>query len=189
MFRLACMHLSGDGTSVDPRVAEAWLLKSANAGNARAWTKSYNVVMGLINNPRTPQSVSMNFISRLTNRDLKQLIKNREVPELIRRSADRGVVLYADITFALELAENAVLDQDGQGSRIAAELFEQHYETARHWAIQHRDQQLLNQSFVLKHFMTELAAADEAGLLDDDDGRSLAREVAYRRYMRRHHAQ
>jgi len=105
--------------------------------------------------------------------------------ELIRQSADRGVVLYANITLALELAENAVLDLDGESSRVAAELFKQHYENARNYAIQHRDQRLLNQSFMLKHFMTELAAADEAGLLDR---RHMVRDVAYRRYMRRHHA-
>jgi Ca-activated chloride channel family protein len=110
--------------------------------------------------------------------------------ELVRRSANRGVALYADVTFALELAENAVLNRDGRGSWLAAELFVQHYETARSYALQNRDQQLLNQAFMLKHFMTELAAADEAGLLHDDDRtrRSLARRVAYRRYMRRHHA-
>ncbi len=109
--------------------------------------------------------------------------------ELVRRSADRGVALYADVTFALELAENAVLNRDGRGSWLAAELFVQHYETARSYALQNRDQQLLNQAFMLKHFMTQLAAADEAGLLHDDDRtrRSLARQVAYRRYMRRHH--
>jgi len=58
-------------------------------GNSRAWTKSYSVILGLIHNPRTPQSVSMNFIPRLSNRDLQQLIKNRDVPELIRRHARR----------------------------------------------------------------------------------------------------
>lgn len=109
--------------------------------------------------------------------------------ELIRRSANRGIVLYADITLALELAEDAVLNLNGESARVAVELFRQHYERARSYALQNRDQSLLNRSFMLKHFMTELAAADEAGLLDADEGRSLAREVAYRRYLRRHHAQ
>jgi hypothetical protein len=58
-------------------------------GSSRAWTKSYPVILALINNPRTPQSVSMNFIPRLSNRDLKSLSKNRDIPELIRRSAGR----------------------------------------------------------------------------------------------------
>lgn len=58
-------------------------------GAKRDWTKSYSVVIGLVNNPRVPQSVSMNFVSRLANKDLRNLIANREVPELIRRAARR----------------------------------------------------------------------------------------------------
>jgi hypothetical protein len=58
-------------------------------GSAREWTKNYNVILSLIRNPRTPQGVSMNFVSRLTNRDLKILVSSRDVPELIRRMARR----------------------------------------------------------------------------------------------------
>jgi hypothetical protein len=42
-----------------------------------------------VTNPRTPQGVSTNFISRLANRDLKNLSQSRDVPELIRRMARR----------------------------------------------------------------------------------------------------
>jgi len=55
----------------------------------REWAKSYSIVVALVTNPRTPQSVSSNFISRLTNRDLKELGRSRDVPELIRRMAKR----------------------------------------------------------------------------------------------------
>jgi len=58
-------------------------------GAAREWTKKYSVILALIMNPRTPQAVSMNFVSRLTNKDLKNMLQNREVPELIRRMARR----------------------------------------------------------------------------------------------------
>ncbi len=58
-------------------------------GQSREWTKNYRVVLSLVNNPRTPQSVAMNHVGRLTNRDLQNLLRNREVPELIRRSARR----------------------------------------------------------------------------------------------------
>jgi chromatin segregation and condensation protein Rec8/ScpA/Scc1 (kleisin family) len=58
-------------------------------GSSRGWTKSNSVVLALVNNPRTPQMVSANFIPRLTNRDLKNLLRSREVPELIRRMARR----------------------------------------------------------------------------------------------------
>lgn len=58
-------------------------------GTNRDWTKNYTVALALVNNPRTPQGVASNFITRLTNRDLKSLASSREVPELIRRMARR----------------------------------------------------------------------------------------------------
>jgi hypothetical protein len=56
-------------------------------GSSREYTKNYSVVLALVNNPKTPQQVSTNFITRLNNRDLKLLVGSREVPELIRRMA------------------------------------------------------------------------------------------------------
>lgn len=58
-------------------------------GSSREWTKNYSVIISLVHNPRTPQGVSMNFVNRLVNRDLKVLLGSREVPELIRRMARR----------------------------------------------------------------------------------------------------
>ena len=58
-------------------------------GGSREWTKSYSVILSLVQNPRTPQGVSMNFVKRLVTRDLKVLLGSREVPELIRRMARR----------------------------------------------------------------------------------------------------
>jgi hypothetical protein len=58
-------------------------------GSNRDWTKSYPIILALLNNPRTPPSVATNFVSRLQNRDLKNLANNRDVPELIRKMAKR----------------------------------------------------------------------------------------------------
>ena len=58
-------------------------------GTAREWTKSYQVIHSLVHNPRTPQGVSMNFVGRMSTQDLRVLVTNREVPELIRRMARR----------------------------------------------------------------------------------------------------
>jgi len=58
-------------------------------GGNREWTKAYPVILALVNNPRTPQRISTNFINRLANRDLKSLYMSRDVPELIRRMARR----------------------------------------------------------------------------------------------------
>jgi hypothetical protein len=60
-----------------------------HVGRTREWTKHYAVVHALILNPRTPPAVTTNFVSRLNARDLKRLLANRDVPELIRRMARR----------------------------------------------------------------------------------------------------
>jgi hypothetical protein len=58
-------------------------------GQSREWTKSYAVINAMINNPRTPQGISTNFVPRLQNQDLKRLSRSKDVPELIRRMAKR----------------------------------------------------------------------------------------------------
>jgi hypothetical protein len=58
-------------------------------GSNREWVKNYGVIHALIRNPRTPPGISTNFISRIMNRDLKMLAKDRNVPELVRRMAKR----------------------------------------------------------------------------------------------------
>jgi hypothetical protein len=62
-------------------------------GNNREWTKSYAILAALVQNPRTPQGISTNFIPRLQNQDLKRLGSNHDVPELIRRMAKRTLEL------------------------------------------------------------------------------------------------
>ena len=56
-------------------------------GFSRAWTKSYAVVHALVRNPKTPVAMSMNFLQRLNERDLKVLSTNRNVPEVVRVTA------------------------------------------------------------------------------------------------------
>jgi len=58
----------------------------------RAWTKSYNVVLGLIKNPKTPLALSLNFMGRLNNRDMSQLSVDRNIPEALRIAARKRVV-------------------------------------------------------------------------------------------------
>ncbi len=61
-------------------------------GNNRAWIKSYGVVLGLVKNPKTPLTMSMNLMARLTDRDLGQLSVDRNVPEPLRIAARKKVV-------------------------------------------------------------------------------------------------
>jgi hypothetical protein len=58
-------------------------------GVSREWSKNYTVSLNLVRNPRTPPSISTNFIARLNNKDLKNLGGDRNVPEIIRRMAKR----------------------------------------------------------------------------------------------------
>ena len=116
------------------------------------------------------------------------MIDNRN---LVRERADQTVVLYATILDASERAEDAVLGLDEEGYRKAADLFRRYYELTRRHARETRDQQLLNQAFLLNHFMAELSEAAEAGFMHDhaDAKRHLTKEVEFRRYMRTHHRQ
>ena len=58
-------------------------------GSKRNWIKSYSVVKTLVHNPKTPPGIGTNFVSRLQTRDLKNLSRDRNVPEIIRRMAKR----------------------------------------------------------------------------------------------------
>jgi len=58
-------------------------------GSHREWVKKYSVVSALIRNPKTPPGISTNFIPRLNNFDLKKLIRDRNVPEIIRKMSKK----------------------------------------------------------------------------------------------------
>ncbi len=104
-------------------------------------------------------------------------------------SEDQGVTLVAAILDALERADAALRGLDAERYGQARVLFERLHERAREQAIRTRDQQLLNQAFVLKHFMGELAAAEREGLLHGhrEARDKLAKESHYLRYLLTHH--
>jgi hypothetical protein len=60
-------------------------------GTNRDWTKKYTVINSLVKNPRTPLPIAMGFVSRLQPRDIKAIAVDRNVPEAIRKSAQRFV--------------------------------------------------------------------------------------------------
>jgi hypothetical protein len=61
--------------------------------NTRAWVKNYPVVAALTKNPKTPLAVSMNLLSRLNDRDMRMLSSDRNVPDTLRITARKKVVL------------------------------------------------------------------------------------------------
>ena len=59
----------------------------------RAWIKNYNVVWALTKNPKTPVPLSMNLLSRLADKDLRALSTDRNVPDILRITARKKIVL------------------------------------------------------------------------------------------------
>ena len=59
----------------------------------RKWVKNYVVVSALARNPKTPLPISMNLLNRLNEKDLKVLSTNRNIPEVLRTTARRKVVI------------------------------------------------------------------------------------------------
>lgn len=61
-------------------------------GTNSEWSKKYSIAVALINNPKTPVGVSMQFVSRMQDRDLGILEKSRNVPEAVR-TASRNLLI------------------------------------------------------------------------------------------------
>jgi hypothetical protein len=55
----------------------------------REWIGRYPVMKALIHNPRTPLPVALKFLSRLAVKDLRDLAKDRNVPDAVRSTALR----------------------------------------------------------------------------------------------------
>jgi hypothetical protein len=55
----------------------------------RAWSRIYPVIHNLARNPRTPLSAALGILPRLQARDLQSLSQNRNVPDAVRRQAQR----------------------------------------------------------------------------------------------------
>jgi len=63
-------------------------------GQNRGWTKNYGVIAALTKNPKTPLAVSMRFVQRLSDRDLKLIAMDRNLHEplklLVRKRISEG---------------------------------------------------------------------------------------------------
>jgi len=60
-------------------------------GRHREWTKRYAVVSNLVRNPRCPIGMALTLIPRLNPRDLKGISVDRNVPEAVRKHAQKFV--------------------------------------------------------------------------------------------------
>lgn len=58
-------------------------------GRQRRWMQKYPIAVGLVSNPRTPLGLSIRLIPKLSVRDLRNLGRDRNVPEAVRSTAQR----------------------------------------------------------------------------------------------------
>ena len=53
----------------------------------KQWTSKYSIALSLIKNPKTPVSFSLTYLDKLIVRDLKQIQKDKDIPEPVRKKA------------------------------------------------------------------------------------------------------
>lgn len=61
-------------------------------GTNRNWLKNYGVIAALVKNPKTPPAISMQLLARVTERDMKMIAVDRNVPESVRLAARKFMV-------------------------------------------------------------------------------------------------
>lgn len=106
-----------------------------------------------------------------------------------RKSQNEDVLVYANVLNAMQKAEEAMRGLDIDRFKEARALFDRFYEKAHQRAIDTRNQQLLNQTFLLRHFMAELSEAGQRALMHDHDQArtQIKKEADYQRYLLEHH--
>lgn len=89
-----------------PKISEnevEWIAQMRNVdeevlriiGMSRAWAKNYPIIHNIVRNARAPVAVTLPLLNRLMLRDVKNLSKNKNVPEVLRRSAQHLVQVRA----------------------------------------------------------------------------------------------
>ncbi|MFN8007236.1 MAG: hypothetical protein U0V70_09480 [Terriglobia bacterium] len=62
-------------------------------GTRRDFAKSYTVIHNLVRNPRTPVATSLGLLNRILTNDLRSISRNKNIPEVIRKTAQRQVAI------------------------------------------------------------------------------------------------
>jgi Ca-activated chloride channel family protein len=166
-------------------------------GNLRAGERGSFMVelkpSGFDSSAAVEAEVRLTFDDSQTGERVKQAVNAGSAFSATTDTAALGenqyVILYGNVLNALEKAEEAAKGLDVERARQARAAFEKLYEQAHQLALQSKDQELLNQTFLLKHFMEELGAAEKASLLHShsEAQKKLSKESAYERYLLMHH--
>lgn len=106
-----------------------------------------------------------------------------------KQGINQEVIHYGEVLAAMETAREAVESFDIDRYKKAQAGFVQSYNKARQYALAAGNQDLLNQTFLLKHFMQELEAARTEGKMHSHEkmNKQLHKEADYQRYLLFHH--
>jgi hypothetical protein len=106
----------------------------------------------------------------------------------VKVEANEEVVLCGAAMDAMDLAVTALQNFDLDRYTRARTSFDQSHERVRQYALAHRNQDLLNEAFLLKHFMDELQAIRGPGTPTLSDAPSqLEKQSDYQNYQLLHH--
>jgi hypothetical protein len=86
--------------ATSPKITESEIVSIAQSRNvcdevyrviamSREWTRNYQVKHALASNPKCPQSMAMKFVNYLQDKDLRLLMRSRDVPRVISNHARR----------------------------------------------------------------------------------------------------
>ncbi len=95
--RLVASAVLGSPRLTEPEIEAISGMKSVSdeilrkIGHHREWTKRYAVCKNLVCNPRTPIGIALTLVPRLSPRDIKGIAVNRNVPEPVRKQAQKFV--------------------------------------------------------------------------------------------------
>jgi hypothetical protein len=95
--RLVATAVLGSPRLTDPEIEAISAMKGVSdeilrkIGHHREWTKRYAVCKNLVCNPRTPIGIALTLVPRLSPRDIKGLAVDRNVPEPVRKQAQKFV--------------------------------------------------------------------------------------------------
>jgi hypothetical protein len=62
----------------------------------KEWMKNYAIISALVNNPKTPVYISSKLVNRLKAKDLKILMRNSQVSEILRNIAKKVCILKSE---------------------------------------------------------------------------------------------
>jgi hypothetical protein len=86
--------------ATSPKITESEIISIAQSRNvcdevyrviatSREWTRNYQVKLALAANPKCPQSMAMKFVNYLQDKDLRVLMRSRDVSRAISTHARR----------------------------------------------------------------------------------------------------